>query len=63
MTGDQTLFKRGDDIEFAWAAVMPFLDAWKKGGEPDFYAAGAEGPAAARELLARDGRAWRPLPS
>lgn len=63
MTGDQTLFKRGDDIEFAWAAVMPFLDAWKRGGEPLFYAAGSEGPAAARTLLARDGRAWRPLPS
>jgi glucose-6-phosphate 1-dehydrogenase len=61
MIGDQTLFKRGDDIEDAWAAVMPFLDAWS--GAPKFYAAGTEGPAAARELLARDGRAWRPLPS
>ena len=61
MAGDQTLFKRGDDIEYAWAAVMPFLNAWK--GPPDGYSAGSDGPAAARELLARDGRSWRPLPS
>jgi glucose-6-phosphate 1-dehydrogenase len=61
MTGDQTLFKRGDDIEFAWAAVMPFLNAWSD--PPASYPAGSDGPAAARQLLARDGRAWRPLPS
>jgi glucose-6-phosphate 1-dehydrogenase len=61
MTGDQTLFKRGDDIEFAWAAVMPFLNAWTD--PPAAYAAGSDGPAGARELLARDGRTWRPLPS
>ncbi|HXU99755.1 MAG TPA: glucose-6-phosphate dehydrogenase [Caulobacteraceae bacterium] len=61
MTGDQTLFKRGDDIEYAWAAVAPFLAAWKDPPQP--YAAGTDGPAGARELLARDGRAWRPLPS
>ncbi len=63
MIGDQTLFKRGDDIEFAWAAVMPFLDAWKGAGPPAFYAAGSDGPKAAHELMGRDGRAWRPLPS
>jgi glucose-6-phosphate 1-dehydrogenase len=63
MSGDQTLFKRGSDIEYAWAAVMPFLDAWKDAGPPQPYAAGSEGPPAAAQLLARDGRAWRPLPS
>jgi glucose-6-phosphate 1-dehydrogenase len=63
MIGDQTLFKRGDDIEYAWAAVMPFLDAWRGDGAPAFYAAGGDGPAAAAALMARDGRAWRPLPS
>lgn len=61
IAGDQTLFKRGEDIEFAWAAVMPFIDAWK--GAPEFYAAGTEGPKGAEALMARDGRAWRPLPS
>ena len=63
MSGDQTLFKRGNDVEYAWAAVMPFLDAWKDAGPPQPYAAGSEGPPAAAQLLARDGRAWRPLPS
>jgi len=63
MIGDQTLFKRGEDIEFAWAAVMPFLEAWKNAGEPCFYKAGSEGPDEAARLMTRSGRAWRPLPS
>jgi len=61
MIGDQTLFKRADDIEFAWRAVMPFLEAWKSAGEVHGYAAGSGGPKAADALLARDGRHWRPL--
>ncbi len=63
MSGDQTLFKRGNDIEYAWAAVAPFLDAWKSAGPPQSYAAGSEGPPVASRLLGRDGGAWRPLPS
>ena len=61
MIGDQTLFKRADDIEYAWAAVMPFLNAWAKGGEAHGYAAGEDGPPEAEQLLARDGRTWRPV--
>jgi len=61
LIGDQTLFKRADDIEFAWAAVMPFLEAWETGGEVHGYAAGADGPAEAADLLTRDGRRWRPV--
>jgi len=59
--GDQSLFKRGEDIEAGWRAVMPFLNAWKSDGELHRYAAGEDGPKAAETLLARDGRAWRPL--
>ncbi|MGI9170688.1 MAG: glucose-6-phosphate dehydrogenase, partial [Caulobacteraceae bacterium] len=59
LIGDQTLFKRADDTENAWRAVMPFLDAWKNAGEVHGYAAGTDGPAEARTLLARDGRRWR----
>jgi len=59
--GDQSLFKRGEDIEAAWTAVMPFLTAWKTAGELHRYAAGEDGPKAAQNLLARDGRAWRSL--
>lgn len=61
LIGDQTLFKRADDIEYAWAAVMPFLEAWSQGGGPEPYAAGGEGPASADDLMARDGRRWRPI--
>jgi len=61
LIGDQTLFKRADDIENAWRAVMPFLDAWKSAGEVHGYAAGTDGPAEARTLLTRDGRQWRTL--
>jgi glucose-6-phosphate 1-dehydrogenase len=39
------------------------LDTWASNPPRDFpnYFAGSDGPAAAEELLARDGRAWRPL--
>ena len=63
MAGDATLFQRADNIEAGWQAVQPILDAWAANPPKDFpnYAAGGSGPAAADELLARDGRAWRPL--
>ncbi|SAK57255.1 glucose-6-phosphate 1-dehydrogenase [Caballeronia hypogeia] len=60
MLGDATLFQRADSIETAWAAVDRVL-------HPDSpldvhgYAAGSAGPAAADELLAQDGHAWRSL--
>jgi glucose-6-phosphate 1-dehydrogenase len=63
MIGDATLFQRADNIEAGWSAVQPILDAWANNPPRDFpnYIAGSNGPAAADELLARDGRAWRPL--
>ena len=61
LIGDQTLFNRAQDIEYAWAAVMPFLEAWKAGGEVESYVAGSSGPAGADALMTRDGRTWRPL--
>lgn len=62
MIGDSTLFKRADHIEASWALVEPVLDVWAALPPRDFpnYAAGSWGPSAADELLARDGRAWRP---
>lgn len=61
MKGDPTLFKRADIIETAWQLVEPILDVWSALPARDFpnYAAGEWGPAAADELLQRDGRAWR----
>ena len=63
MIGDATLFQRADYVEAGWRAVQPILDAWANNPPRDFpnYVAGGSGPAAADELLARDGRAWRQL--
>jgi glucose-6-phosphate 1-dehydrogenase len=62
MIGDQTLFMRADIVEHAWRIVQPVLDAWEKNaGKLPIYAAGSSGPSEADALLARDGRAWRPV--
>ena len=63
MIGDNILFQRADGVEAGWQAVQPFLDAWKKAGAKglESYKAGSDGPAAAEELLKRDGRSWRKL--
>jgi glucose-6-phosphate 1-dehydrogenase len=63
MIGDTTLFKRAEEIEAGWRIVQPLLESWSGGRNdpPANYAAGSEGPAEADELLARDGRQWRPL--
>jgi glucose-6-phosphate 1-dehydrogenase len=62
--GDATLFDRADSVEAAWSLVDPILDAWRNSSQPAFpnYAAGSEGPDAAFELTASDGRQWRSLP-
>ncbi|WP_338523485.1 glucose-6-phosphate dehydrogenase [Pseudomonas batumici] len=61
LTGDQTLFQRADNIENGWRAVQPFLDAWRADNQVQGYKAGENGPQAADELLARDGRVWHSL--
>jgi glucose-6-phosphate 1-dehydrogenase len=63
MIGDATLFQRADTVEAGWLAMQPILNAWANTLPTDFpnYVAGSTGPIAADELLARDGRAWRPL--
>ena len=58
LTGDQTLFQRADNIENGWRGVQPFLDAWREHTDVQSYPAGQDGPEAAKQLLARDGRAW-----
>jgi glucose-6-phosphate 1-dehydrogenase len=66
MIGDQTLFMRADIVEHAWRIVQPVLDAWenaKNAGKPPIYPAGSSGPSEADALLARGGRAWRPINS
>jgi glucose-6-phosphate 1-dehydrogenase len=65
MIGDATLFKRADHIEAAWSLMDPILDVWSALPVRDFpnYSAGSWGPAAADQLLAQDGREWRPCQS
>lgn len=60
MTGDSTLFHRADMVEASWRIATPILDVWATLPARDFpnYAAGSWGPAAAAELLGRDGRRW-----
>jgi glucose-6-phosphate 1-dehydrogenase len=63
MNGDATLFQRADGVEAGWRVVTPILDVWGAIPPRNFpnYAAGSAGPAEADQLLARDGRSWRPL--
>jgi glucose-6-phosphate 1-dehydrogenase len=60
MLGDATLFTRGDEVDEQWKLVDSIVGTWGR-DKPIFpsYAAGTWGPAAADELLHRDGRSWR----
>lgn len=60
LLGDATLFMRRDQIEAAWEIIDPVTETWDATVPPSFpnYTAGTWGPDEARDLLARDGRAW-----
>jgi glucose-6-phosphate 1-dehydrogenase len=60
LQGDATLYTRQDMVEASWAVVEPIRNAWRE-RKFDFpnYSAGEWGPAAADEMLARRGHAWR----
>jgi glucose-6-phosphate 1-dehydrogenase len=62
LVNDPTQFKRADEVEAAWTALTPVLQAWAATPPNDFpnYAAGTWGPKAAEELLTRTGRQWFP---
>ena len=61
MRGEATLFTRRDEVEEQWAYMDHVFDAWRAAGSvpPPAYPAGAWGPDAADDLLAKDGRRWR----
>src|SRR5262249_40867541 len=63
MMGGATLSRRADNMEGVGAVFQPIFDVGANNPRGFFpnYAAGKNGPAAADELLTRDGRAWRPL--
>jgi glucose-6-phosphate 1-dehydrogenase len=59
--GDASLFIRSDQIEEAWRIVDPLTRAWEDpatGSPAHIYDPGSQGPAAADDLLAQDGRTW-----
>jgi len=60
MEGQQTLFAREDWVDEAWRIVDPMVARLEQQHPDDLhgYSAGAWGPAAAVQLLARDGRRW-----
>jgi glucose-6-phosphate 1-dehydrogenase len=58
--GDSTLYARRDMTERGWEIVMPILESWASSKEEIHkYEAGTWGPAAADDLMAKDGREWR----
>jgi len=59
MTGDQTLFIRGDEAEAAWAVIDPIEQAWAASkASPEGYSPGSWGPRKAQQLIEMDGRRW-----
>jgi glucose-6-phosphate 1-dehydrogenase len=61
LSGDATLFIRSDEVETAWGVVDAIRTGWGSAplSEREFYSAGTWGPAAADDLLAESGHAWR----
>lgn len=57
---DQTLFATSTGFAATWEYITSIINLWEKQGKPQFpnYPAGSWGPAAADELLERDGRKW-----
>ena len=62
-SANATLFIRRDEVEAQWRLITPITEVWASQEPPDFpnYTAGSEGPAAAEELLARNGHRWSPI--
>jgi glucose-6-phosphate 1-dehydrogenase len=59
LTGDRTLFARGDGVETAWEFLDPILKYWAASAEaPKEYPAGSWGPAEADALIGRTGHRW-----
>jgi len=59
MTGDQTLFIRGDEAEAAWMVIDPIEQYWANSKiPPQQYTPGSWGPQKSADLLGNDGRHW-----
>jgi glucose-6-phosphate 1-dehydrogenase len=60
LEGDATLFARRDEIEAAWELIDSILVSWQLAEAPPLltYEQGSRGPAAADELLSKEGHVW-----
>ncbi len=60
LNGDASLFIRSDEIEQSWSIMDPLIEGLSDPSSrlPEVYDPGTEGPFAADDFLARDGRAW-----
>ena len=59
MTGDQTLFIRGDEAEAAWAVIDPIEQGWAESKQlPQEYTPATWGPKRSLDLIELDGRRW-----
>jgi glucose-6-phosphate 1-dehydrogenase len=61
MRGDATLFNRRDSVDRAWELIQPVLQIWEATPGVHLYEPGSAGPAAADEMIGRDGHSWREL--
>ena len=58
--GDQSLFLRWDELEWAWRVVDPIIRAWAADDEPiDTYKAGSWGAIKSRRLFENANITWR----
>ena len=61
MRGDATLFNRRDSVDRAWELIQPVLQVWEATQGVHIYEPGSAGPAAANEMMGREGHSWREL--
>lgn len=63
ISGDSTLFTRGDEVLGAWKLLTPILEHWAQTPPNNFpnYASGTWGPKSANEMLNKNKRSWRLL--
>lgn len=61
MTGDSTLYIRGDALEATWKFMQPLLDFWEKNPDAPLhgYPAGSWGPDCADDLIDDKNMTWR----
>ena len=62
LLGDAALFPQNEEVEQSWRVIDPIEQLWAEQDEQGLhlYRAGEWGPAAADEMLARDGRGLAP---